>query len=175
MIFVAPSGTTFQNLTAPASWNCTTPAVGGTGSITCSTTTLSATASVAFTLKVHLSSSAADGAQLCDTASVSTTTTDPAGSNNSSQVCGTIRTLADLALSQKATTSGSAGKGTAMFSLTLKNNGPSDSSNISVVATSTLFVGPPPLTVTASPGGTCRGIVNRQLHMGVGGRGREPT
>lgn len=64
-------------------------------------------------------------------------------------------TRADLALTQSVAIKGKAGKGTATFTMTVHNNGPSDAQNVSMVATSSLFVGPPAPTVTSSPVGTC--------------------
>lgn len=154
-----PAGTTFVSLTAPAGWVCTTPLVGGTGAITCTQATVTATATPSFTLVVHLSPSATNGSQLCDTASISAVTADPSNTNNSSQTCGTVQTSADLALTQTVTKVGSPGNGTATFALTVKNNGPSDSQKIALVATSSLFTGPAP-KINVSVGGTCTASVS---------------
>jgi uncharacterized repeat protein (TIGR01451 family) len=148
------AGTTFVSLTPAAGWTCTTPAVGATGTVTCTDATLAAGATAAFSLVVHLAPSAVSGSQLCDTANIATTTLDAAPGNNSAKACGTVQTSADLALAQAVITSGSPGKGVATFTLTVTNNGPSDSKNISLVANSSLFSGPPP-SINASAGGTC--------------------
>jgi uncharacterized repeat protein (TIGR01451 family) len=149
------AGTGFVSLTQSGPvFSCVTPAAGATGAISCTRATLAAGAATTFTLTVHLSPAAPNGSQLCDTASVSTTTTDPTSGNNAAQSCGTVQTSADLALTQTATTSGSPGRGTATFTLSVVNNGPSDSQNITLVATSSLFTGPAP-AINASQGGTC--------------------
>ena len=70
------------------------------------------------------------------------------------QTCGTVQASADLALTQTVTTSGMARKGSATFNLGLKNNGPSVSQNVSLVATSSVFSNYP-AAVKASGGGTC--------------------
>src|SRR6185369_4698115 len=49
-----PAHTTFQSLTVPAGWTCSTPAVGGTGSITCTMPSLAAGGTAAFALTVSL-------------------------------------------------------------------------------------------------------------------------
>ena len=109
-----------------------------------------------FALVVYLSPSASNGSQLCDTASISTTTADPVSSNNSSQSCGKVQTSADLALAQTVTTSGSPGKGIATFTLTVADHGASDGQNIALVANSSLFTGPSAgINISASAGGTC--------------------
>jgi uncharacterized repeat protein (TIGR01451 family) len=150
-----PSSATFKSLTVPSGWTCSKPAVGNTGSISCSNPSLAVNAADAFTLVVHLPSSLGDGSQICNTANISTTTTDPQTANNTVSACGTVTTRADLRLTQTSSTSGRAGKGTATFTVTVRNDGPSDSQNVALLATSSLFIGPPPATVTASPNATC--------------------
>ncbi|HET9681874.1 MAG TPA: DUF11 domain-containing protein, partial [Candidatus Limnocylindrales bacterium] len=149
-----PVGTTFRSLSTPAGWACSTPAIGSAGTVTCTTSGVAPMTTAAMTLTVRLAASAADGATLCNTATVTTDTIDPVATNNGSQACGTVRTLADLRVTESATTTGKPGKGTATFTITLTNLGPSDSQGIALAATSSLFSGPPPSTM-ASAGGTC--------------------
>jgi uncharacterized repeat protein (TIGR01451 family) len=151
---VVPTGTTFSSIAKPTGWTCTTPTVGGTGTVTCSVASLATNASASFTLVVRLPSSATEGAQLCNTSSASTATTDPVSTNNSAQTCGTVRTLADLSIAQTAATSGKPGKGAATFVIRVTNNGPSDAKNLIMTASSSLFTGPAPSMVTTA-GGTC--------------------
>jgi uncharacterized repeat protein (TIGR01451 family) len=150
-----PAGATFKSLTSPSGWTCTKPAVGATGSISCSKSSLAVNAADAFTLVVQLPSSIADGTQLCNAANISTTTADPQTANNSATACGTVTTRADLRVTQTSSTTGKPGKGTATFMLTVRNDGPSDSQNVALLASSSLFIGPPPATVTASPNAKC--------------------
>jgi len=56
-----PAGTTFQSVTPPAGWSCTTPAVGANGTVSCSIATF-APGSVDFTLVAQVDPSTADGA-----------------------------------------------------------------------------------------------------------------
>src|SRR5207253_3024186 len=49
-----PPNTTFQSITPPAGWTCITPAVGGTGTISCSGATLAAGASVSLPLTLRV-------------------------------------------------------------------------------------------------------------------------
>src|SRR5262249_476624 len=49
-----PANTTFQSITAPAGWNCTTPNIGETGAITCTTSTLASGTSAVITLVVNV-------------------------------------------------------------------------------------------------------------------------
>jgi uncharacterized repeat protein (TIGR01451 family) len=149
-----PTGTTFQSLASPVGWSCSKPSVGATGTVSCSLATLAPGATASFTLTVRLAASASAGSDLCNAASVGTTTTDLDSTNNTSQACGTIRALADLSLTQSATTSGKPGKGTATFTLNVANLGPSDASNVSLAATSSLFTGPAP-AINSTNGATC--------------------
>jgi hypothetical protein len=143
-------------LVAPAGWTCTKPAAGtaGPATVSCSLASLASGGTASFTLTIRLAASAAAGENLCNTASVSTTTVDPNPSNNAFQACGTVRTLADLSLSQSAATSGKPGKGTATFTLTVSNVGPSDAANVSLHASSSLFTGPAP-AINATSGASC--------------------
>lgn len=52
-----PTGTTFVSLTQPGGWTCSTPAVGATGTVTCSNGTIAASSSASFTLVVNVDSS----------------------------------------------------------------------------------------------------------------------
>jgi hypothetical protein len=110
--------------------------------------------SAVFTLVLRLAASTPASDELCNTASVSSTTTDPTPGNNHSQACGDVHTMADLAVTGTAITTGKAGKGSAIFSLTVTNHGPSDSRNVGLAATSDLFTGPAP-TTSATAGATC--------------------
>jgi GH35 family endo-1,4-beta-xylanase len=73
-----PAHTTFQSLTVPAGWNCTTPAVGGTGPITCTMPSLAAGGTAAFALTVSVADcSAANGSAITASANVTSATADP--------------------------------------------------------------------------------------------------
>ncbi len=76
-----PANTTFTSLTSPGGWSCTTPAVGGTGTVTCTNPAL-ATGSAVFSLTVTIDSGA-PVTMIVDTATVSSTTSDPAPGNES--------------------------------------------------------------------------------------------
>ena len=76
-----PTATTFQSLSVPAGWNCTTPAVGSTGKVHCSTASLAASATASFTLVVKVPGSAA-GTTLSNTATTSSAMGDPNTGNN---------------------------------------------------------------------------------------------
>jgi uncharacterized repeat protein (TIGR01451 family) len=78
-----PPGTTFVSLKSPPGWNATTPAVGGTGPVTATSSTLESGAEASFTLVVGVDRAAANGTSLSSTASVSSETLDPDPGNDS--------------------------------------------------------------------------------------------
>jgi len=78
-----PAGTTFQSLTTPAGWSCTTPSAGGTGTVSCATSSLAPQASDTFTLVVDVDCAIANGTNIANTATVASATLDPDPSNNS--------------------------------------------------------------------------------------------
>jgi len=151
-----PAGTTFRSVSAPSGWSCVAPAVDTPGplAVSCSKASLAAGATAQIMLTIRLGAAAADGSQLCNTASASSSTADPLPSNNTSEACATVRTLADLSLAQTASKTGKPGKGTASFTFVVTNLGPSDSQTVSLTATSSLFSGPAP-TTSATDGATC--------------------
>jgi uncharacterized repeat protein (TIGR01451 family) len=87
-----PANTTFQALTAPAGWNCTTPAVGGTGTVTCTIPSLAAGAIAIFQLTVGVgcivvppcTNPQGCGTNLSNTATATSTEADADLSDNTS-------------------------------------------------------------------------------------------
>jgi LEA14-like dessication related protein len=78
-----PANTTFRSITTPAGWTCgTVPAVGGTGSISCTNPSFGVGSSV-FTLVMRVGPAVADGTTISNTASVSSSTSDSNSGNNS--------------------------------------------------------------------------------------------
>ncbi|PYS45762.1 MAG: hypothetical protein DMF68_21205, partial [Acidobacteria bacterium] len=86
-----PSGTTFKALSSPAGWSCTTPSVGGTGSVTCTIASLASGASAVFQLTVKVNSSVTDESTISNTASISSSTTDSIPGNNSATQTTTVK------------------------------------------------------------------------------------
>lgn len=79
-----PAQVNFQSLVPPAGWTCITPAVGGSGSVTCSSlSSLAANATATFPFQVKVNSNVFDGAIISNTVNASTSTTDSVPSNNS--------------------------------------------------------------------------------------------
>ena len=84
-----PAGTTFQSVSAPAGWSCTTPAVGANGTVSCSAATF-AVGSAVFTVTVQVGAGVANGTVLSNTATVTSTTADPAPGSESATADTTV-------------------------------------------------------------------------------------
>ena len=99
-----PTNTTFVSLVQPAGWACVTPAVGGTGTVTCTNASVAAGATANFPLIVTVNQGVAPGTVISNTASVSATTGDPSSANNSvtTTVIVASPTQADVAILKTA-------------------------------------------------------------------------
>ncbi|MFN8344418.1 MAG: T9SS type A sorting domain-containing protein [Spirosomataceae bacterium] len=86
---VLPTGTTFVSLSSPGGWTATTPAVGSGGTITVSNPGFAAGSAV-FTLVVAVDPAVADQSVLSNTATVTSSTSDPVPGNNSATATTTV-------------------------------------------------------------------------------------
>lgn len=80
---VVPTGTTFVSVTSPPGPPCSTPAVGGTGTVTCSIP-FGTTGTRMFTVVVNVNPGVCPQAQISNTATVSGSVPDPNPPNNTS-------------------------------------------------------------------------------------------
>ena len=121
-----PANTTFVSLSMVAGWMCVTPAVGGTGSITCTNPDFTHGSNATFTLVVQVGGGTANGTVITDIASVSSGTSDPVLSNNTAtvQTVVSVSTAADLALTKTASPNPVLAGGQITYLLTVVNNGP---------------------------------------------------
>jgi uncharacterized repeat protein (TIGR01451 family) len=167
-----PPGTTFVSFTqntGPA-FTCTTPSVGGTGSVDCSIAALDVGDSATFTLIVHVTADASG--TITNTATVSAQELDPDTGNNTATVATIVIESADLQLTKlcKPDSPIPAG-GTAACTITVTNFGPGEAQNVvvtdTVVSSGAFTFG----TITTSAG-TCSeadGVVTCNLgDMAVG-------
>jgi uncharacterized repeat protein (TIGR01451 family) len=122
-----PAGTTFSSLTSPGGWSCTTPAVNGTGTVTCSMASMPV-GSAMFTLNVN---APAAPAMFSNTAVVSESNTDPTPGNDSSTAMTNVVFTADLAVVKTATPAANAGSNVT-YNISLTNNGPSQATSVSL-------------------------------------------
>lgn len=85
-----PANTTFQSLSAPPGWSCSTPAVGATGTVICSNPSLSSGATAMFSFVVKVNPGTPGGTVITSTATVSSSSSDPDPSNNSGTAMTTV-------------------------------------------------------------------------------------
>jgi uncharacterized repeat protein (TIGR01451 family) len=77
-----PANTTFQSITAPPEWACTTPRIGSGGKVSCSSPSLAASASGTFTYTIATTAAAVP--MISNIARVTANEPDPNTANNSS-------------------------------------------------------------------------------------------
>lgn len=128
-----PPGVTFVSF-SPAGWQPTTPAVGNTGTITASNSTVTSGATATFTLVVHVDTAAPGGATIGNTATVASATTDPAPENNSATTTTQVKgAQADLAVTITNSPDPVVPGNDVIYSIVVTNNGPDDAANASLI------------------------------------------
>ncbi|HKF41721.1 MAG TPA: hypothetical protein VKG01_01345 [Thermoanaerobaculia bacterium] len=106
-------------------WSCTTPAIGATGTITCSAPSLSAGLSTVASLSVKLGPEAVDGTTIVNTATIAAESTDPDPTNNMATATVTVRIVkADLAVTNTASPAVVQPGADLTFTVTFLNSGP---------------------------------------------------
>jgi uncharacterized repeat protein (TIGR01451 family) len=91
-----PPNTVFASITAPAGWTCNTPAVGGTGQVTClDGTDLPVSTPAAFTYVVTVNAGTAADTTLVNSADVSSSAPDSNPSNNATTTTVLVETAGD--------------------------------------------------------------------------------
>lgn len=81
-----PANTTFHSFSViglAGDWQCTTPSVGGTGTVSCTDFCLTSGSTTTFQLVVSVNGCAGGGGSILNTATVTTSSTDPNSANNS--------------------------------------------------------------------------------------------
>jgi uncharacterized repeat protein (TIGR01451 family) len=99
--------------------------------VTCTLASLAKGASHTFTFVAKAASSAKSCSELSNTATVTNDVVDPDQSNNSSTFCEFER-LSNLALTKTPSSASVASGGQVMYTLVVKNNGPSDADGVKV-------------------------------------------
>ena len=157
-----PANTTFvsESQTTGPTFSCTTPALGGTGTVTCTIASLTPGSST-FSITVHINPGAT-GAVISNTANTTSTTTDSNPGNNTSTALTTATGSADLSIVKTAPAAATNGSNLT-YTITVTNNGPSDAASVTMADTlpaNTTFVsesqptGPAFTCTNPPPGGT---------------------
>jgi uncharacterized repeat protein (TIGR01451 family) len=153
-----PTDTTFVSLTPiPSGWSCTLPAVGSAGTISCTDPSF-ASGSASFPVIVKVTAGTAAGTAINDTASVSSSTTDPNPANNTATAADVVAlsTQADLVVTNVASPTSVTAGSNVTYTQSVVNNGPA------AATTATFTQTTPPNTVfesiTPPAGWTCGGV-----------------
>src|SRR5262249_15845312 len=146
-----PANTTFQSLTNPggSGWTCNTPAVGGTGAISCTNPDFAASASTTFTVTVAVNTGVAAGTVITDVINATSGTVDPLLSNNSAVVQTTVglASTADLSITKAATPNPVVAGSNITYTILVKTNGAAAATNVvfsDPIPTNTTFVSATP-------------------------------
>ena len=133
---VTPPNTTFQSITPPAGWTCgTKPAVGGTGTITCTAAATLAVNSVGtFTLILQVNSGTPSGTNITETATATATNIVPSLTSNTASATVVVANAnsADVAIVKTATPNPVTQGTPVTYTLTVTNNGPASATNVTV-------------------------------------------
>ena len=120
-----PANTTFQSVAAAAGWTCVNPAVGATGTITCTDgSTLANGATATFTVNVSVNAGVSDGSAISGSANVTSTTFDSNAANNTASSSVTVLAPADLSITQTASAPVVAAGANVVYTVVVLNNGP---------------------------------------------------
>lgn len=114
-----PAGLSFTSLSAPGGWSCTTPAVGFSGTVTCSNASIGPAENHAFGLVATVPSTASAETVYSAMATVSSGTPDPAPANNTATATTTV-VAPPIVISPATLASGSIGSA---YSQTLSASG----------------------------------------------------
>jgi uncharacterized repeat protein (TIGR01451 family) len=147
-----PANTTFVSFTCPGGWTCSTPPVGGSGTVTATNSSLADGASATFTLVVKVSLTP-NGCTITNTASVTSSSADANAGNNSSTTKTDVAGCADLSVTKTDSPDPVIAGNNITYTITVKNNGPVAATSVSMTDTlppNTTFV-----SLTCSAGWTC--------------------
>lgn len=123
---------TFQSLTAPAGWSCTTPSIGSAGVTQCSLNPLLNGGVAVFQLVTQVVAAGAGGV-LNSNFSISSNAQDPNLANSSTEIFTTwIGATSDLAISKSTLESAVAQGGTITYTISTSNNGPDAATGLTV-------------------------------------------
>jgi uncharacterized repeat protein (TIGR01451 family) len=148
-----PANTTFQSLSSPVGWSCLTPSAGGTGSISCTLSSLPNGQTDSFTLVVKVNSGISGNAIISNTATASSSTTFDPVTPNSATATTTVQPVADLSISKADSPDPVLTGGDITYTITATNSGPDAATNATLadtIPTNTTF-----RSITPPAGWTC--------------------
>ncbi|MGB8473354.1 MAG: C25 family cysteine peptidase [Candidatus Acidiferrum sp.] len=150
-----PANTTFQSLSFPggSGWICASPAVGGTGTISCTNPDFAQAASTIFMVGVAVNTGVVSGTVITDTDNATAGNNDPNLSNNSATVQTTVglSTTADLSITNTATPNPVIAGNNITYTVVVKNNGAVPATTVTfseAIPANTTFVSATPSPAT---------------------------
>src|SRR4051795_6524049 len=128
------SGVTFQSIAAPGGWSCTTPAVGGTGAISCSIASLANAATASFTVVVNVT---AVSGSITNTVTGSSDASDTVLANNSATATTAVTPppSADLGITKSTPTTNAAPGAAVAYTIVVTNHGPDTATSVTMTDT----------------------------------------
>ncbi len=123
-----PASTTFVSVSAPAGWSCTV-----TASVTCTDSSLAASASADIILVVNVAPTVATGTITASPTVSSSSTTDPNSANNGSPVNTPVVDKCDLTVTNSGSPNPVAAGSNITYTQTVTNGGPSNCSTAKFV------------------------------------------
>ncbi|MEO8084750.1 MAG: DUF11 domain-containing protein, partial [Ardenticatenales bacterium] len=153
-----PATTRFVSATPSAGGSCVTPAVNGSGTVTCTFAGATApTAARSVTIVVRPCAEIACNTAVANTGATSSATTDPAAANNSAAASTTIQSQADTAITLLDAPEPVVAGTNLTYTSVVTNNGPSNAVN--TTATYTLDSRLAFVSATVAPAGpTCNAV-----------------
>lgn len=151
-----PANTTFVSVSQPSgpSFACSAPLVGDIGTVTCTHAFFAVGGTAVIRIVVRVNPGTPNGTTITNTASISTTDSEPNTTNNSSTTTTLVAVAADIAVAKSGPASVSS-TGDLTYFLSITNNGPADAQNVALsdpVPPSTTFRS---MTQTGGPAFTC--------------------
>jgi uncharacterized repeat protein (TIGR01451 family) len=150
-----PAELLFQSIVIPAGFSCSTPAVGATGTVTCTASTFPNGSTANFTLVVKLTGSAVG--PINNTATATSDTDDNTSGNDSGAASpvtvGGSSGTADLAVTKTTATTNATPGESVTYTITVNNGGPNPAAE--VVVTDTLPATLLFQSITPAAGFTC--------------------
>ncbi len=166
-----PTNTTFASMTPPAGWTCATPAVGGTGQVTCTDSAnlaVGAPANFTYVVTVNTGATPATGSTIYNWANTTSATVDPTPSNNSVNNSSLVEVTgdADLAVTAVASPTPVFVSSSLAYTIQVTNFGPS--ATTSGTLSDTLPTGVTFVSSSATPSSvTCSGTATVTCALGA--------
>lgn len=128
----SPGYATLSAFTCASGWSCSTPSIGGTGTITATTGTLAANATATFTFQLSVNATTPSGTVISETANVSSSVTDANPGNNSATANVVVASAGqyDLAVTSSASPNPVLPGNNVTYTQTLIDNGPATVSGV---------------------------------------------